>query len=58
MLHLHVKMFIFYTSQMQLVPQGTTVLTAKTNYCKNPLLEAASRLILRKNCSSNPTTNL
>ena len=43
---------------MQLVPQGTTVLTAKTNYCKNPLLEAASRLILRKNCSSNPTTNL
>ena len=37
---------------------GTIVLTVKRNNFKTPLPEAASRLILRKNCSSNPTTNL
>ena len=36
---------------------GTILLTVKRKYCETPLPEAASRFILRKNCSSNPTTN-
>ena len=37
---------------------GTVALTFKRNNCKAPLPEAASTFILRKNCSSNPTTNI
>ena len=37
---------------------GIIVLTAKRNNFKTPLPEAASKLILRKNCSSNPLLNL
>ena len=37
---------------------GTIVLTVKRKNYKNPLPEVASRLILRKNDFSNPTTNL
>ena len=54
MTYLHVKMFIFCASSMQLVLMGTV----KSNNCKTGLLEAASRLILWENCTSNPTTNL
>lgn len=36
---------------------GTILLTVKRKYCKTPLPEAASGFILRKNCSSNPTTD-
>ena len=36
---------------------GTIVLTVKWNNYKTPLLEAALRYCLRKNYSSNPTTN-
>ena len=37
---------------------GTIVLTVKRNDCKTPEPKASSRLTLRKNCSSNPITNL
>ena len=37
---------------------GTIALTVKRNNFETPLPEPTSRLILRKNCSSNPTTNL
>ena len=43
---------------MQFVPHGNNMLTVKGNSFKTPLLEAASRFILRKNCSKNSTTNL
>ena len=36
----------------------TNVLTVKWNNCKTPLPKAASRLVLRKNCFSNPTRNI
>ena len=37
---------------------GTIALTVKRNNFETPLPEATSRLILRKNCSWNPTANL
>ena len=50
-----------YSSFMQVkcnwYRMGTIALTVKRNDSKTPLLEAASRPILRKNCSSNPTAN-
>ena len=37
---------------------GRIILTFKKRISKATLLEAASRLILQKNCSSNSATNL
>ena len=57
---LHIRM-LRYSSFMQVkcnwYRMGTIALTVKRNNSKTPLLEAASRPILRKNCSSNPTAN-
>ena len=36
---------------------GTIALTVKRNNSKTPLLEAVSKLVLWKNCSSNFTIN-
>ena len=59
MLHIYMlKCSSFMQVKCNWYTMGTTVLTVKRTNCKTPLPEVAWKIILWKNCSLNPTTNL